>query len=312
MSASTSVARMLRGIQPLLRASGAHQMTQETRQCLALNPLQIDRNRTPSSSTYAHGWGLSASSALRSYSTGTREVFDSNKDLADDSIAASTHASTVEARKQENEAASNGCMMQDLKGCTILKLKGLPLSSLNEDVVRWFDDPALGIAPISADRYDLEEAMGFSTSANNMDLVSSTILKLRGIPFTSTEEDVASWFNDPALGIAPISPDSVFIEYKGHRRPSGSAFVEFPTTQEAAKARAKNLQMMGSRYIEIFPADRYDLEKAMGFSTSANNMDLVGSTILKLRGMPFTSTEEDVASWLDDPALGIAPISPDR
>jgi heterogeneous nuclear ribonucleoprotein F/H len=46
-----------------------------------------------------------------------------------------------------------------------------------------------------------------------------------------------------------------------HGRPSGVAFVEFPTPQEATAAMAKNKQMMGSRYIEIFPANRADLDR---------------------------------------------------
>jgi len=44
-------------------------------------------------------------------------------------------------------------------------------------------------------------------------------------------------------------------------RPSGVAFVEFPSPQEATSALAKNKQMMGSRYVEMFPANRADLER---------------------------------------------------
>eukprot|EP00798_Chlamydomonas_sp_ICE-L_P013963 gene13963-19902_t len=84
MSTSTSVARMPRGIRPLVAASAAQQMTQGTRQSLALNPLLLDTNRTPSSCTDAHGWRLSASSASRAYSTGSGDAHDVNKDLVDD------------------------------------------------------------------------------------------------------------------------------------------------------------------------------------------------------------------------------------
>eukprot|EP00798_Chlamydomonas_sp_ICE-L_P007750 gene7750-927_t len=80
MPASTSVARLLRGIRPLVAASAAQQITQETRQCLALNPLLLDRNRTLSSSTDAHGWRLSASSAAPAFSTVSRKALDSNED----------------------------------------------------------------------------------------------------------------------------------------------------------------------------------------------------------------------------------------
>mmetsp|Transcript_11447 Transcript_11447/g.24603 ORF Transcript_11447/g.24603 Transcript_11447/m.24603 type:complete len:296 (+) Transcript_11447:172-1059(+) len=88
----------------------------------------------------------------------------------------------------------------------------------------------------------------------------TTILKLRGLPFSVQDEDIVRWFDDASLGITPLTSDSVFIVHE-HGRPSGIAFVEFPTAQEATGAMAKNKQMMGSRYIEIFPASRADLEK---------------------------------------------------
>jgi heterogeneous nuclear ribonucleoprotein F/H len=46
-----------------------------------------------------------------------------------------------------------------------------------------------------------------------------------------------------------------------HGRNTGIAFVEFPSPQEAAAAMGKNKQMMGNRYIEMFPATRSDLDK---------------------------------------------------
>ena len=52
----------------------------------------------------------------------------------------------------------------------------------------------------------------------------------------------------------------MFIVHEGGR-PNGIAFVELPNAQEATAAMVKNKQMMGSRYIEIFPANRSDLEK---------------------------------------------------
>lgn len=44
-------------------------------------------------------------------------------------------------------------------------------------------------------------------------------------------------------------------------RPTGMALVEFPTPQLATVALQKNKAIMGTRYIELFPATRGDLEK---------------------------------------------------
>uniref|UniRef100_A0A7R9VIB2 RRM domain-containing protein n=1 Tax=Chlamydomonas euryale TaxID=1486919 RepID=A0A7R9VIB2_9CHLO len=92
------------------------------------------------------------------------------------------------------------------------------------------------------------------------DGAGTTILKLRGLPFQCSDEDIVRWFDDPSLGISPLTTDNVFIVQE-HGRPSGIAFVELPTPQEATAAMGMNRKMMGSRYIEIFPANRADLEK---------------------------------------------------
>lgn len=91
-------------------------------------------------------------------------------------------------------------------------------------------------------------------------LGETTILKLRGLPFSVQDDDIIRWFDDPSVGVSPLTGDSVFIVHEGGR-PNGIAFVEFPTPQEASAAMVKNKQMMGSRYVEIFPANRTDLER---------------------------------------------------
>lgn len=89
----------------------------------------------------------------------------------------------------------------------------------------------------------------------------TTILKLRGLPFSVGDDDICQWFNeDKTLGIAPVVKDNVLV-VMDHGRPSGVAFVEFMSPAEATAAMAKNKQMMGSRYVEIFPATRADLDR---------------------------------------------------
>jgi hypothetical protein len=46
-------------------------------------------------------------------------------------------------------------------------------------------------------------------------------------------------------------------------RPTGMALVQFNTPQEASLARNKDKGLMGTRYVEIFPATRGDLDKFM-------------------------------------------------
>ena len=44
------------------------------------------------------------------------------------------------------------------------------------------------------------------------------------------------------------------IAYDG--RPTGVAFVEFASAEDAATAMAKDRQSLGSRYVELFPSSR--------------------------------------------------------
>lgn len=47
----------------------------------------------------------------------------------------------------------------------------------------------------------------------------------------------------------------VYLPQEGGR-PTGVAFVAFATTDDATAARGKHRQMLGTRYVEIFPVDR--------------------------------------------------------
>jgi RNA recognition motif-containing protein len=53
----------------------------------------------------------------------------------------------------------------------------------------------------------------------------------------------------------------ILIAFTG-KRPSGVAFVEFDSPAEASAAlQGKSNQIMGGRYIEIFPSDPVEMSK---------------------------------------------------
>ncbi|GFR47768.1 hypothetical protein Agub_g9535 [Astrephomene gubernaculifera] len=90
----------------------------------------------------------------------------------------------------------------------------------------------------------------------------TTWLKLRGLPFAAVPDDIIAFFDDGTLGIPRIDPSKVHMWTDGGR-PTGMALVQFSTPQEASMARNKDKGLMGTRYVEIFPATRGDLEKFM-------------------------------------------------
>eukprot|EP00879_Flechtneria_rotunda_P003460 GHRR01003689.1.p1 GENE.GHRR01003689.1~~GHRR01003689.1.p1 ORF type:complete len:289 (+),score=74.26 GHRR01003689.1:301-1167(+) len=86
----------------------------------------------------------------------------------------------------------------------------------------------------------------------------STVLRLRGLPFSAQKEDIVRWFED--VQIQPLSVDNVHI-ITDYGRPTGVALVEFASPHDAQAAAGKDKQMMGTRYIEVFPSSRDELQR---------------------------------------------------
>lgn len=85
---------------------------------------------------------------------------------------------------------------------------------------------------------------------------TTTSLRVRGLPFTSTEEDLTGFFAE--VNVYPL---------RLHRNSgSGEAFVEFHTTQDLATAMQKNKQYMknSSRYLELIPVPYAELAATVG------------------------------------------------
>lgn len=98
----------------------------------------------------------------------------------------------------------------------------------------------------------------------------SAIVKVRGLPFTATSHDLASFFDDASLGVVPPQPEKVHIVMGSDSRPSGMAFVEFDTPEAAAAALQKDRAMMGSRYLELFSANAEERARFVpGLDTAA-------------------------------------------
>jgi heterogeneous nuclear ribonucleoprotein F/H len=88
------------------------------------------------------------------------------------------------------------------------------------------------------------------------------VLKLRGLPFSATKDDIISFFDDAALALAPLVHDSIHIVCSHDGRPSGVAFVEFGSAEDAKGAMRKDRHSMGARYVELFPSSREEATRA--------------------------------------------------
>ncbi|CAH0582802.1 unnamed protein product [Chrysodeixis includens] len=131
---------------------------------------------------------------------------------------------------------------------------------------------------------------------------SSYIIKLRGLPFKTTVEDVLDF-------LGPVNvvngKEGVHLTEVRPGRPSGECFVEVESPQDVEEALKKDKDIMGKRYIEIFSTDRQDMDWALnamrqtenGFDGIPNVSDDMG--IVKLRGLPFGCSKDEIIQFFD-------------
>ncbi|NXS46611.1 GRSF1 factor, partial [Balaeniceps rex] len=88
---------------------------------------------------------------------------------------------------------------------------------------------------------------------NESQAISDGVVLLRGLPFSSTEDDIADFFSGLKI------TDIVFV-YRGERR-TGEAFVQFAAPEMAAKALLRHREYMGSRYIEVYVSRKHQMQR---------------------------------------------------
>ncbi|VVC99935.1 unnamed protein product [Leptidea sinapis] len=136
----------------------------------------------------------------------------------------------------------------------------------------------------------------------------SHIVKLRGLPFSTTVEDVLDFLN----GVNVLNEkEGVHLTEIRPGRPSGECFVEVESQEDVDEALKKDKENMGSRYIEVFSTDRQDMEWALnamrqsenGEDTLPNVGDDMG--VVKLRGLPFGCSKDEVVHFFE--GITVAP-----
>ncbi|KAG6457014.1 heterogeneous nuclear ribonucleoprotein H2 [Manduca sexta] len=134
------------------------------------------------------------------------------------------------------------------------------------------------------------------------------VIKLRGLPFSTTVEDVLDFLNDVNV---VNGKEGVHLTEVRPGRPSGECFVEVESQEDVEMALKKDKENMGKRYIEVFSTDRQDMEWALnamrqnenGFEGIPNVTNDMG--IVKLRGLPFGCSKEEIIQFFD--GIAVAP-----
>jgi len=115
---------------------------------------------------------------------------------------------------------------------------------------------------------------------------------MRGLPYSANEAEIGAFFSG-----LKIASGGVSIGRDASGRASGEAHVEFASEQDAQSAMLLNRQRIGSRYIELFRTKQAPSAQRRAIASVATDGGAGASDCLRLRGMPFNSTEADVLAF---------------
>ncbi|BFZ11938.1 hypothetical protein BsWGS_14977 [Bradybaena similaris] len=87
----------------------------------------------------------------------------------------------------------------------------------------------------------------------------NTVVKLRGLPFGCSKEEIAHFFTG-----LEIVPNGIMLPEDRQGRDNGEAFVQFVSSQIADRALKKHKEWIGHRYIEIFKSSMSEANASVG------------------------------------------------
>ncbi|KAJ8290979.1 hypothetical protein GJAV_G00019900 [Gymnothorax javanicus] len=149
------------------------------------------------------------------------------------------------------------------------------------------------------------------------------IVRMRGLPFTATAEDVLFFFS-PACPVTGGKDGILFVKYPDGR-PTGDAFVLFSCEEYAQNALKKHKEILGKRYIELFKSTAAEVQQVLNRYTSAPLIPIAPAPIIpvlpqppfvpppgvrdcvRLRGLPYIATIEDILEFLGEFTADIRP-----
>ena len=91
------------------------------------------------------------------------------------------------------------------------------------------------------------------------DMYGDVFVRLRGLPFASSEHDIMQFFSQ-----AQVTPIGIQILQDPQNRASGEAFVQFASPDEARRSLARHRGYMGQRYVEVFHASPQEVMAVVG------------------------------------------------
>lgn len=95
------------------------------------------------------------------------------------------------------------------------------------------------------------------SSPDKENMEYTEILKMRGLPYSVKKSEIVKFFGD-----YNVPEDKINIASRSDGKPTGEAYVEFASAEEAKKAMCKDKMLIGSRYVELFPSTQDEARRA--------------------------------------------------
>ncbi|VDO52885.1 unnamed protein product, partial [Brugia timori] len=115
------------------------------------------------------------------------------------------------------------------------------------------------VSSMESDYDDSDRRYGGSLADPNLPARETSIVRLAGLPYGCTKEEIVRFFEP--LEIADRGIVMTYDRYSG--KPKGEAFVAFIDDESASKALAKNKEYIQHRYVDIYPSSYGEMLRAL-------------------------------------------------
>ncbi|XP_060894246.1 G-rich sequence factor 1 [Labrus mixtus] len=136
------------------------------------------------------------------------------------------------------------------------------------------------------------------------------VVRLRGLPFSCTEADVAQFFSG-----LDIVQNGITLVKNMKGKNSGEGYVQFSSQEAANKALQRDREVIGNRYIEVFPSKHAEIRtewQRRSISSSPQTSHQIDQAnprtglrqssappvhFIHVRGLPFQVSGEDIVEF---------------
>ncbi|XP_077588404.1 heterogeneous nuclear ribonucleoprotein H isoform X3 [Stigmatopora nigra] len=133
-----------------------------------------------------------------------------------------------------------------------------------------------------------------STNKKNM-CDEGFVVRIRGLPWSCSVEEVENFFSDCKI-LTDGDGGGIHFTSTKEGRPSGEAFVELEAEEDLKLALKKDRETMGHRYVEVFKSNNVEMDWVMKH-TGPNCPETVGDGLVRLRGLPFGCSKEEIVQF---------------